>query len=507
MASGGTDMLKAPAAAALPALSAELLEECGRLPLPPLGGLPVDVPPYGPPLSLADAAPSAGRLFVATARAVAGFRLPAALSGARPGCGEPAQLLPEVEVPLLGRAMRLRCGELGGRPLVAVVDNSGMATVFWADVAGTNGRWPRALRLRCPGTPPARGLAVGPCAGDPCGGCFLYVGNSLGQFYRWHLRATADDSLAAGPAVEFGAARMGVSDVAIVDIDVAMGVGILAARLDGRLALWVTEPARPNSFGLTSPPRLRACSEAAVRVDCAETPTLWGSRWIPLRVVPAIGAGEAPIPPGDAAWASLPIELVCRAVLPFLPLRTLACRVAPLARAYRGIAERELLRPARGEHLALCFSDCTAWLLDAGLRVLARQDLPFCAAHSHAVVVPGLAAALVAPKTDLVALPGSSIVAVPHLWVLTVYRHRGCWQPWLQVRRLDLRQPSVTAAADVSGRTAAWGRPAAAPPPVPPRPKEPTHVMGSAVSGAELMTLLASGELLVHRLHLPREPG
>lgn len=491
-----------PMAAAEPMLFAEL-EECGHLPLPSHGGLLVDVPPYGPPLNLADIAPLAGRLFVATARAVVGFRLPAAPPRREPGVEEPMRLEVEVEVPLSGRALRLRCSTLGGRPVVAVVDDMGTATVFWADANSAAGSRPHALRISCPGTPPTRGLAVVPVDGG--GGSYLYVGNSSGQLCRWQLRASTDGGLTVGPAMELRPGCAAVDDVAIVDIDAAVGGGVLAAGLDGRLELWMPGTAPTTGCGRAHEPCLQALSEALARADCSEVPTLWGVRWLPLHAVPAPGLGEAPMPPGKAAWAALPMELVCRVVLPFLPLSTLAGCLASVARAYGGIVEQELSRPARRERLVLCVSDCTAWLLDEGLKVLARQDLPFCAAHSNAVVLSGTATVLLAPKTDLVALPGSRIVVVPHLWALSVWRSRGSWQPRLKVRRLDLRPPCATAAADVGGRTVAWGRPAQEV--ARRRPKDPAHVMGLAEFGGQLLTLLASGELLIHHMRSPLHSG
>merc|ERR1719436_960630 len=99
---------------------------------------------------------------------------------------------------------------------------------------------------------------------------------------------------------------------------------------------------------------------------------------------------------------------------------------------------------------------------------------------------------LLAPKTDLVALPGvagSNIAVMPHLWGLTCWRRRGCWKPRLRAHRVDLRpadDPAIIAAADVS-QAVAW-----APGPPPHHiPREASHVVGLAECDNRLYALLA----------------
>mmetsp|Transcript_34552 Transcript_34552/g.64519 ORF Transcript_34552/g.64519 Transcript_34552/m.64519 type:complete len:531 (+) Transcript_34552:142-1734(+) len=523
----------------------ELVVERRRLRLP--GGVVQDVPLHGPPLNVADVAPDAGRLFVATAHAVVGFSL---LDIEAVDAGPNTLLVPEVQVPLPGAVIRLHCGALGCRPVVAVVHQGGV-TLFLADLPCETA--PAMVRLRSEdfaGTPTG-GVAIVP---DDENAGYLYIGTAEGHVCCWRFVVSEDGSglhRQGAPTNLFHLERRALStatptygeegvpsnseagafatalmvarwfetnDVAVVDLDVR-GTSAVAAGLDGRLNLWKRSRDLIDATDLlpdnTSMPK--------ARVDCAEVPTLWGVRYMPLgsvlqsvlgtpqgslTVAAAVAEAPAPLLP---EWATLPGELVCRSVFPFASLRDLACAVALLSRAHRAGVESELKRVGRNDLLTLCFSDCTAWLLDSRLRVLARQDLPFCAAHSHAVMLPEFGMVLVAPKTDLVATPGPSIAAMPHAWALTCHRRPGKWKLQLQVRRFDLRplDTAVIAAAVVTGRGSEDGDRRQAPPAAPPTSagempgRDAEHVLGLAAKGDRIWTLLATGELLVHRIVQP----
>lgn len=521
----------------------ELVVERRRLRLP--GGVVLDVPLHGPPLNVADVAPEAGRLFVATAHAVVGFSL---LDVEAVDAGPNTLLIPEVQVPLQSAVIRLHCGTLGCRPVVAVVHQGGV-TLFLADAPCKTA--PATVRLQSEdfaGTPTG-GVAI--VADDENAG-YLYIGTAEGHVCCWrfvisedgaglhrqgaptHLRkierrTPSSDAPTYGEAgvpsnIEAGTFTAALlvahwydtSDVvpAVVDLDVR-GSSAIAAGLDGRLNLWRKSRDMVDATDLLPD----STSMPQARVDCAEVPTLWGTRYMPLssvlgasHVAPtsATAAEEAPAPLLPE-WATLPGDLVCRNVFPFASLRDLACAVALLSRAHRAGVDSELKRAGRNDLLTLCFSDCTAWLLDSRLRVLARQDLPFCAAHSHAVMIPEFGMVLVAPKTDLVATPGPSIAAMPHAWALTCHRRAGKWKLQLQVRRFDLRplDTAVIAAAVVTGRVGEDSERRQASPRAPPTSagempgRDAEHVLGLAAKGDRIWTLLATGELLVHRIAQP----
>lgn len=486
------------AAAAVDAV--ELVATCGRVELP--GGLVVDVPHFGPPLSIADVAPAAGRLFVAAAHAVVGFCLADLRHSAVSGALAPS---PAVHVPfckLPGMSLRVRCGVICARPVVAVADCRGEVMVFLADLPGTS---PRALRLTCLGKP-GGGLDFfddGPNAG------FLFVGNASGQLIRWRLAVSLDGEslLEIQCSATLGSPRDGLADAQVVDLDVRNGRALMAA-LDGRLELW------SNADGKLSEPPSMTLSTPLARVDCSESPTLWGARWVPLGSI--LQSGRACRRTEGAQltlpnWAKISAELVCQRVLSFIPLCELACCIALLSRAHRLAVELELMDPERREQLAICFSDCTAWLLDEKLRVVARQDLPFCASYSHAAALApclppalghdshaALATFLVAPKTDLVAAPGSYITVMPHVWALACSSGGGLRCPRLFARRLDLLpERDVVAAAALVTPTVGGGEARSAATPSPPR--DAAHVLGLGICGDQLWTLLATGELLFHK--------
>lgn len=521
---GATDAL------VLPTLTTEQTGGCDNsvLSLLTFGGVAASVPPHGPALCLADVTPGhCEMIFVATERAILGFTLQAVLSSPKL-----CHVTPNIEVPTSGRILRLRCGLLNGQHAVAAADGQGVVTVFLSDPQARihgNVRFgaPPVQRLKCPGPSPVNSVAFVSAAsdrGDVLG--YIYAGNAVGQVFCWQLHAEMNNGLVAGPACEMGTFRC---HAPVADIDVDIVAGVLAAGLDGRLELW---PAVDEHKPLVAP-RLLAQSESTARRDCAETATLWGARWLPLHSVSwpcweqqsagvmnnrdscsitGVSMGAAAMRCEDKVLATtsqatgsvLSSQLVCRVLLPLLPLSTLACGVATVSRLFRAIVEHELSSPSRQERLVMCFSDCTAWLLDGSLRLLARQDLPFCAAHSHAVVVPGLSAVLIAPKTDLVVASSGAIAVMPHVWALTVWRRRGFWRPHLHVKRLDLRPSSamVAAGADMGKATAAWSnrmgqrrepRPVLI-------PKDPSYVLGVAAHNGNLWAFLANGEVLAHRI-------
>eukprot|EP00747_Dinoflagellata_sp_TGD_P170074 gnl/TRDRNA2_/TRDRNA2_200699_c0_seq1.p1 gnl/TRDRNA2_/TRDRNA2_200699_c0~~gnl/TRDRNA2_/TRDRNA2_200699_c0_seq1.p1 ORF type:complete len:486 (-),score=61.98 gnl/TRDRNA2_/TRDRNA2_200699_c0_seq1:41-1498(-) len=471
-------------------ITAELLAHCGTPPLP--GGVVIDVPLFGPPLSVVAVSPEAGRIFVAAVRAVVGY--PAHPRGAI--CGKP-----DLEVPVEGFVIRVHCGSLGDTcPAVAAVDDRGGVTAFRADAPALSGAPPSSLRLRCEGTP-GGGMAFVPFAANRLGG-YLLVGNDRGQLCRWELGASSPEAglVLHGTSVVAGLPH----EAMVVDISArADGELALAASLDGTLALWDIEA--------TS---VRARSMPEDRRDCSETPSVWGTQWLRLSCVQTLGVSEHRSgraeggKPSEIQWASLPGELICRCLLHFLSLRDLACSIACMNRQHKAVAESELTGSWRTECLALCYSDGEAWLLDQQLRMLVRQGLPFCAAHAHGAPVLQMASVLVAPKTDLVALPGPALAVMPHVWVLTCFRNPGTWAVRLQVRRVDLRpaHDAVVAAADLgisnhaddAELAAAAAAAAAAAGPVPPVPgRQPAHVLGLDTCTDDIWALLASGELLM----------
>lgn len=469
----------------------------------------------GPPLNLIDVAPAAGRLFIAMERSVVGLSL-ATLQSSEVVASDLLVSSHELEVPLPTSAIRLLCSTVCERPVVAVVDSHGLVMVFLADTA--NGTCPEVLLLRCHG-PAFGGLAF--AYDTDSGGAFLYVGCAHGQVLRWVLFLSTDGTALTthAPPDEFGQLRGEVAgDAAVVDIDVH-GTRVLAAALDGLLEL--RGMADASGFG----PSL-AVSLPADRADCAEVPTLWGCKWIPLSALR--GPSSAAVcfaafrnraSNGRLAdWGALPAEIICRCVLRFVSVRDLACCIAPLNRAQLVGVEVEL----SNRHIALCFSDCTAWLLDEHMRVLTRHHLPFCAAHSQALLLRRQATVLFAPKTDLVAGPGPCIAVMPHLWALTCslapaaaadgagVSRRSALRLQTQIQRIDLRplESAIVAAADV-GAQPSVERPEqrpSPPAPLPPVPRGSAHVLGLAIVGemeALAWVYLATGELLAHRICIP----
>lgn len=589
-----------------PGVALSPIKDFGCLALP--GQLAAEIPGFGPVLSVADVAPSAGRFFVATSRAVVGFPLVAAVAaqvtadaavgksrGKHAGLDCPGgggahdigaasfatwggwgPVGAEVEVPLLGRALRLRCGFLGSRPVVATADNAGHVTVFLADVQ--SGTAAQELHLAFEGAadldaePPPPGKAAGGLAilADRPGGSdsgTVLVGNDSGQLCRWRVEVLPGGALSAEVLPVLGEPRGSAGETGILDVDVARGVtnvgaeASLSAALDGMLEFWPCScgyhdvPAVSDDGGSSVSSQSRhdeeidaigpdaaasngqqhTVSPSSARADGAEAPSLWGVRWVPLRTllsspIPEGSAGSSvtgPEPPGGQAaldWRGLPGEIIRKSVLPQLSFGDLASHLAPACRACRWAVERELTGEHRTDSLSFCFSDGTAWLMNGRLGMLARLDFPFCAAHSSAVLVPGLAVMLVAPKTDLVVVEGPGIAVMPHVWAVSCWRRHGCWRPRLHARRLDLRHPhrAVAAAADMSAAAAVAGGNAAVTDRAPqesqagspqPSPRESSHVLGLAATGgddfgggAQVWALLASGELLVQEVRVASGP-
>jgi hypothetical protein len=439
---------------------------------------------------------------------------------------------PQVFVPVTVAPIHLRCGMLGRRPVVAVMDNAGGLAVFIADIKA--GSVPVVLRLQC-GTKLTGGLAVLSKDGDSCPDAgAIYAGDSSGHIWCWHVSVTGDGNslMTQGNVVQcVGAQRDTATDLyipyeagerpelAIVDIDANCEAGVLSAGVDGCLDRW---QAAEGAIDSKIKPWL--CSIPTARRDCSEVPTLCGAKWVPLGSVHCCPQAPEQLVDFSCAddrahwlqmpdWKALPSEIVCRKVFPFASLRELALTIASISVGHRVCAEQEVMREGRAEQLALALSDCTAWLLDPHLRVLARQDLPFCAAQSISCVVPGSATVLIAPKTDLVAIAGPGIAVMPHVWALTCVRRRGGWKMQLHVRRINLRpsdnlavaavDPTTGAGLDQNAFNAAAHQesqqqrrvvedPAVA--------REPTHALGLAVSDTHVWAVLTNGELLLFRV-------
>eukprot|EP00927_Polykrikos_kofoidii_P040827 TRINITY_DN34828_c0_g1_i1.p1 TRINITY_DN34828_c0_g1~~TRINITY_DN34828_c0_g1_i1.p1 ORF type:complete len:516 (-),score=71.10 TRINITY_DN34828_c0_g1_i1:178-1725(-) len=495
-----SDIVDAAAYSSATAVDAiNLIANCGRLPLP--GGLVVDVRRFGPPISVADIAPTAGRIFVAASHAVVGFSLTDLRHCVSHKLPAPS---PQVSVPLgklPGASLRVRCGVICTRPVVAVADCRGEILVFLADLLNSQ---TRALRLSYD---EELGGGLDFVDGGPHTG-FLFAGNSSGQLVRWRLAVGIDgESLHDVQCLAIpGAPRDTMADALIVDLHVRNGKALVAA-LDGQLEVW------SNADGkLLGPPSVFVSSPSS-RIDCSECPSLWGARWVPLSAILKYGSirESAVVVQSPANLADIPADLVRRRVLPFIPLSDMACCVALLSRSHQLAVQLELMDHLRNEHLAICFSDCTAWLLDERLRVLARQDLPFCASHAHVVPLApvalsitakrphmALSTLLVAPKTDLVAVPGAGISVMPHVWALACSSSGGLRCPKLHVRRLDLlpEEDAVTAAALVAPADRSDAGSAATS--LASLPRDVAHVLGLGICEDQLWTFLASSELLLH---------
>ncbi|CAK0899618.1 unnamed protein product, partial [Prorocentrum cordatum] len=121
-----------------------------------------------------------------------------------------------------------------------------------------------------------------------------------------------------------------------------------------------------------------------------------------------------------------------------------------------------------------------------------------------ALVLEEAGTIFLAPKTDLVAMPGPVIAAAPHLWAVSLRRRWGLWRPRLRVRRLPLggdrgAEAPTIAAGETTGLPAEEHGPGQAAP----RGLGPRHPLGAALLRAggscpQLVAVLASGELLVN---------
>lgn len=117
---------------AWPSLEAQELWSLPARPL--LGGLPLErFGPNGPPMNVMDVCPATSRLFIANQRLVLGFSI---IGLDR--LGEGATRWPDDEWAAAAPAVnaqvnRLRCGQIGSRPAVVVVDAAGGVTIMAAD--------------------------------------------------------------------------------------------------------------------------------------------------------------------------------------------------------------------------------------------------------------------------------------------------------------------------------------------------------------------------------------
>eukprot|EP00929_Paragymnodinium_shiwhaense_P075155 TRINITY_DN38422_c0_g2_i1.p1 TRINITY_DN38422_c0_g2~~TRINITY_DN38422_c0_g2_i1.p1 ORF type:complete len:332 (+),score=63.08 TRINITY_DN38422_c0_g2_i1:1163-2158(+) len=310
----------------------------------------------------------------------------------------------------------------------------------------------------------------------------------------------------------------------------AAGSNLLVACCDGRLELWK----QANSLDV----HCETVSAPSARHDCGESPSLWGVCSLPLCMLLQPLQSSPQLPESfDTAktetaaserrkstcvslpdWLELPSEIVCRRVFPFLALCDLACHIAVLSRAHRGAVQNELRSTDRTEHVGICFSDGTAWLLNDKLRVLARRDLPFCAAYAtSAVLLPDggcndkrQAAVLIAPKTDLVASSRYATVVMPHLRKIACSSSGGLKQPDMVVERLDLiaadaplaaaiLDPSLPQEAALERSTSPRDtvRAQVMAPSTSLAAYDPAHTLSVAVSEDQLWTLLANAEVLM----------
>jgi len=212
---------------------------------------------------------------------------------------------------------------------------------------------------------------------------------------------------------------------------------------------------------------------------------IWNASWIPIHSISTVS--PRPVNDGKVGMSNvrsrvsvgqgicwsvassiLSEELVTDWILPFLSASDLLKHVQGLSNASATLAHATVRSARRRERVILCLSGRRVWLLDSGLKIHCRKQLPFDATFAHACYAAELSTLFVAAKYD----------SNHQVWAVTVLRRHCSLRYQLQIHRV----PVMTQGPRVM-------------------------LVGMAVSKRRLFTLTAGRRLSCYRMDLQLEEG
>lgn len=426
-------------------ICAEMLWELEDAPLGP--GVLHAFGQNGPPMNILDVCPETDRLFVANQRQLLGLSIEA-LAAQAVGSERIAPGFSLTPLNLNAQANRVRCGRVCGKAVAVAVDARGGVTVVQTAAPRLCSLAPLLNTVEIPGADRSIvgvstwGIAIaghGLFSARTSSSCDVVVSGNDHQVKAWAMAPPTDslsDSWAAIGCSSQG--RPQPSQVIdhsanIPSIDLVDG-RIVAACLDGNVIM--ASVSKPTSFrGSQDRPAVPGqFVDASLAADNASAEPLrplpakkhladgiWNVCWVPLSSICSLAppGQSSPSSSGAMNWSldilTLPGQIIYEYVLPFFTAQELMSSIQLLSTAHFEASLDEVHAGGRAEHMILCLSKETAWLLDSRLNVRGSVSLPFDATFAHVSYEPGLSTAFVATKFEH---------SLRQIWAIILVRRR-----------------------------------------------------------------------------------